>query len=98
MIKRMISLLMIAVLVLGLLAACGKDGPLTVEDAKAVALQDLGLKERQVDSIDVHMTAIGDSVGYAVYISQGEENWEYIIDGISGEIVSKAETDQGHHH
>ena len=98
MIKRTISLLMIAVLVLGLLAACGKDGPLTAEDAKAVALQDLGLKERQVDSIDVHMTAIGDSVGYAVYISQGEENWEYIIDGISGEIVSKAETDQGHHH
>ena len=96
--KRIVSLLMIALLIVGLLAACDNDGPLTVEDAKKVALKDLGVKESKVDSVDVHMTPIGDTVGYAVYISMDGENWEYIIDGISGEILSKAETDEGHHH
>ena len=96
--KRIISLVMIAVLVLGLLAACGKDGPLTAEDAKKIVLNDLGLKERQVDSIDVHMSPAGDSVAYVVYVSKGEAHWQYAIDGISGEILSKAETEHGHSH
>ena len=96
--KRIVSLLMIAVLALGLLAACGKGGPLDAEDAKKVVLADLGVKERQVDSIDVHMTPVGDSVGYAVYVSMGEEHLEYIVDGMTGEILHKAENDHGHSH
>jgi predicted small lipoprotein YifL len=96
--KRIISLLMIAVLMVGMLAACGKDGPLTAEDAKKVVLNDLGVKERNVDSIDVHMTPIGDSMGYIVYVSMGEEHLQYVVDGITGEILHKEETDEGHHH
>lgn len=96
--KRIISLLMIAVLMVGMLAACGKDGPLTAEDAKKVVLNDLGVKERNVDSIDVHMTPIGDSMGYIVYVSVGEEHLQYVVDGITGEILHKEETDEGHHH
>ena len=96
--KRIISLLMIAVLMGGMLAACGKDGPLTAEDAKKVVLNDLGVKERNVDSIDVHMTPIGDSMGYIVYVSMGEEHLQYVVDGITGEILHKEEPDEGHHH
>ena len=96
--KRIISLLMIAVLMVGMLAACGKDGPLTTEDAKKVVLNDLGVKERNVDSIYVHMTPIGDSMGYIVYVSMGEEHLQYVVDGITGEILHKEETDEGHHH
>ena len=96
--KLIISLLMIAVLMVGMLAACGKDGPLTAEDAKKVVLNDLGVKERNVDSIDVHMTPIGDSMGYIVYVSMGEEHLQYVVDGITGEILHKEETDEGHHH
>lgn len=96
--KRIISLLMIAVLMVGMLAACGKDGPLTAEDAKKVVLNDLGVKERNVDSIDVHITPIGDSMGYIVYVSVGAEHLQYVVDGITGEILHKEETDEGHHH
>ena len=96
--KRIISLLMIAVLMVGMLAACGKDGPLTAEDAKKVVLNELGVKERNVDSIDLHMTPIGDSMGYIVYVSMGEEHLQYVVDGITGEILHKEETDEGHHH
>jgi predicted small lipoprotein YifL len=96
--KRIVSLLMIAVLVIGLLAACDKDGPLDAEDAKKVVLADMGLKERQVDSLDVHMSPMGESMAYAVYVTVDDHHWVYMVDGLSGEILQKTETDSGHSH
>lgn len=98
MFKRVISVLLIAVLAIGLLAACGKDGPLTVEDAKAVVLEDLGVKESKVSSIDVHLTNSNGVACYLVYVSYNGENFEYLVNGITGEILSVEETDHGHSH
>ena len=99
MMKRIVSLLLVAVLVLGLLSACGKNGPLTPEDAKAVALKDMGIKERNADSVDAHLSNGPDGVPcYVVYITVDGEHWEYVVDGISGEILSKEEADEGHSH
>ncbi len=97
--KRIVSLLLIAVMVIGLLAACGKDGPLTADDAKAVALEDMGIKEKHADSVDTHLGTDANGVPcYFVYITIDGEHWEYVVDGISGEILSKEETDSGHSH
>ncbi len=97
--KRIVSLLMIAVLVIGLLAACGNDGPLTTDDAKQVVLEDLGIKEKDVDSLDVHITTAADGTAcYLVYVTVDGEHLEYVIDGLSGEILSKEEADHGHSH
>ena len=98
MFKRVISVLLISVLAIGLLAACGKDGPLTVEDAKAVVLEDLGVKESKVSSIDVHLTNSNGVACYLVYVSYNGENFEYLVNGITGEILSVEETDHGHSH
>ena len=98
MFKRIISVLMIAVLALGLLAACGNDGPLSVEEAKSIALKDMGVKESKVDSVDVHVATI-DGVGcYLVYITIDGEHMQYTINGSNGEILAKEETDEGHSH
>lgn len=97
--KRIVSLLLIAVLTVGLLAACGNDGPLTVDDAKKVVLTDLGVKEKQVESIDVHITTAEDGAAcYAVYVTVNGEHLEYMVHGITGEILSKVEADHGHSH
>ena len=96
--KRIISILMIAVLAIGLLAACGKDGPLTTEDAKSVVLKDLGVKESKVSSIDVHLGNVDGVACYLVYVSYNGENFEYVVNGITGEILSVEETDHGHSH
>ena len=98
MFKRVISVVMIAVLAFGLLAACGKDGPLSVEDAKAVVLEDLGVKESKVSSIDVHITTVDGAACYLVYVSYNGENFEYVVNGLTGEILSAEESDHGHSH
>ena len=98
MLKRVISVLMIAVLALGLLAACGNDGPLSVEEAKSIALKDMGVKESKVDSVDVHVATIDSVACYIVYIAMDGEYMEYTINGLNGEILAKEETEEGHNH
>ena len=96
--KRLICLFVMAAMMLCMLAACGKEGPLTVDDAKAIVLEDLGVKESKVSSIDVHITTVDGAACYLVYISYDGENFEYAIDSFSGEILSVEETDSGHSH
>ena len=98
MLKRVISVLMIAVLALGLLAACGNDGHLSVEEAKSIALKDMGVKESKVDSVDVHVSTIDGVACYIVYIAMDGEYMEYTINGLNGEILAKEETEEGHSH
>ena len=98
MLKRVISVLMIAVLALGLLAACGNDGPMSVEEAKSIALKDMGVKESKVDSVDVHVATIDGVACYIVYIAMDGEYMEYTINGLNGEILDKEETEEGHSH
>ena len=98
MLKRVVSVLMIAVLALGLLAACGNDGPLSVEEAKSIALKDMGVKESKVDSVDVHVATIDGVACYIVYIAMDGEYMEYTINGLNGEILDKEETEEGHSH
>lgn len=97
--KRIISLLLIAVMMVSLLAACGNDGPLTTDDATEVVLEDLGVKEKNVDSLDVHITTAADGTAcYLVFVTVDGEHLEYVIHGLTGEILSKEEADHGHSH
>ena len=98
MFKRIISILMIAVLAVGLLAACGSDKPLTMEEAKSIALKDMGAKERQVDSADVHIGSFNGVSCYVVFITIDGEHMQYSINAMTGEILAKQETDEGHSH
>lgn len=74
--KRIISLLLIAVLVLTLFAACGKK-TITVEQAQKIALETIGMTSANhihVDVADYEGTAC-----YSVHISDGgQEIYVYI--------------------
>ena len=95
--KRLICLIILAAMVIGLLAACD-SGPLTVEAAKRIVLKDLGTKESKLSALDVHIATVDGIACYAFYVTYNGENWEYVVNGQTGEILSKAETDHGHSH
>ena len=99
MIKRILSVLLVAMLLVGLLSACGeKGGALTVEEAKALVLKDLNIKASDADSVDLHMTTEGGAACYVVYVSCDGEHWQYTVNSLTGEILAKAENDHGHTH
>ncbi len=85
--------------VIAIFAGGGNDGgPLSTDDAKKVVLSDLGIKESKADSIHIHTTTVNDVPCYSVYVTFNGENWEYIIDGLTGEILEKEESDSSHSH
>ena len=87
------------VAVIAIFAGGGNDGgPLDVNDAKKIVLNDLGVKESKVESPHIHTTEVDGIPCYLVYITYNGHNWEYVINGLTGEILEKEESDGGHSH
>ena len=56
--KRLICLCVLTAMVVCMLCACGKNGPVTVEEAKKIVLKDLGTKESKLSAMDIHVTTV----------------------------------------
>lgn len=97
MMKRMIAICLLSVLLCGLLVACNQDKLISAEKAKAIALQDMGITEDQAKSVDIH-PAVGDEPMFNVYINYNGKNMEYVINALTGEIISKGESSHTHSH
>jgi uncharacterized membrane protein YkoI len=87
------------VAVIAIFAGGGNDGgPLNTDDAKKVVLSDLGIRESKAESLHIHTTEVDGIPCYLVYITYDGHNWEYVINGLTGEILEKEESDGGHSH
>ena len=101
--KKIIIITAVAVVALIALIAIfagggNDDGPLDTEGAKKVVLNDLNTKESKVDSLHIHTTEEDGIPCYLVYVTYNGENWEYLINGLTGEILNKEASDSGHSH
>ena len=63
--KKIFAVLAVSILLLGLLCACGESNAITAEKAQKIAMEDAGLKQKDVS--DVHAHAGGDQ-GYSDYL------------------------------
>lgn len=93
--KRLISMLLLTVLLVGALTACGDDGVISAKEAEKIVLKDLGVKASEVE-MHMHPTSYGDTPCYGIYVTYKGEELTYIIHGITGEILEIAEG--GHSH
>ena len=101
--KKIIIIVVAAIVALIALVAIfagggNTDGPLDTDDAKKVVLNDLGVKESQIGSPHIHTTEVDGIPCYLVYVTYNGHNWEYVINGLTGEILEKEESDGGHSH
>lgn len=81
--KRIISLLLVAVLALTLFAACGKK-TITTEKAQQIALETVGLKTAHHIHVDVQ--EYENKPCFVVHISEGEQEF-YVYVSQTGEVV-----------
>ncbi len=101
--KTLIPILVVAAILVGVLVFAfadsgNDDGPLSTDDAKKVVLNDLNTKESKVDSIHIHAAEEDGIPCYSVYVTYNGKNWEYLINGLTGEILEKEESDSNHSH
>jgi len=89
--KRLIALFLLAVLILPILAACGKTSAfVTPEQAQKIALKAMGYRESQVDEIHTHGGQYEGKPAYTVHIVVGGVDYEYVIRASDGEVLDSA--------
>ena len=81
------KLIAVFLLIALLLAGCSeKTGPLSVADAEKVVLDHAGVK--RAESIHTHIVSGEENPCYSIHITIEGTSYEYLIDAITGEILS----------
>ncbi len=92
--KRVLALLLLAVVMVGLLAACGSK-TISAEKAEKIVLKDLGAKADEVE-MHFHVTEFDGVPCFGIYATYKGVTWAYSIDAATGEILNKEESDHAH--
>lgn len=89
---RTVTFFALAALLLCLFTACGsKDSVISTDQAQKIALEDAGLSAKDVDDVHTHVVDYENYPRYSVHITVGETEYEYVIDVVTGEILSANE-------
>lgn len=85
--KRVFTLLMVAVMLLGLLSACGNKGPITQEKAQKIALEHAGLSEKDVADVHTHISDENGIPCYSIHITTSDDEISVVINATTGEVM-----------
>ena len=99
--KRIISIVMLAAVLLGLLVACsGKDELLTADEVKKIVTDHACADGSVASNVDFHGIAETEDgqVCFQVYITVKGKTYLYQVHATTGEILSVAESSHSHSH
>ena len=94
--RRIVAVLMLALLVLGLFAGCQEESEvISQEDAVAVVLEELGKTEDEVTA-HVHVTTHEGMPCWGVYVTVDGQTYLYAVHCETAEILSVQKSDHSH--
>ena len=93
--KKWIAIALLACILCGLLAGCGKKDPITADQAWQIAAEDLGITTDQAGTPHVHEITYKNKPAYEISITADGTSWLYAISE-TGKILHKSEG--GHNH
>ena len=82
--KRLIALFLLLALIL--VGCAEKTGPLTAEEAQKIVLDHAGVKN--AENVHTHVVSGEEHPCYSIHLTIEGVSYEYLIDGITGEILS----------
>lgn len=89
--KRVFALLLVLVLAVSMLAACEKKtGPVTGDEAQKIALESVGLDEKDVKDVHTHILDQNGIPCYSIHITTADSEFSVVIHAGTGEVLSGA--------
>ena len=86
--KRIFALLMVSIMLMGLLCACGSSSKvLTSEEAQKIALEQAGLTADQVTEVHTHVVTENGVPCYSVHITTADGDFSVVINAGTGEVI-----------
>lgn len=86
--KRIVAFTLLAVMLLGMLTACGKKSALTQEEAQKIALEHAGISQEDVSDMHVHIVQEQGIPCYSFHISSEKGDCTVLVHAGTGEILS----------
>lgn len=86
--KKTISILLIAVMLLGILAGCGNKNTISQDKAISIALKETGVAKKDATDLHVHVSMYQELPCYSVHIVTKTEEFEVIVDAATGEVLN----------
>lgn len=93
--RTLITLLLLLCMAFALLTGCGKDGPITPEQATKIVLEELNVSADDV-TIHTHSGTHEDQPCHIIYVTMDGHTMEYLVHGITGEILAVNESNHSH--
>lgn len=93
--KKLLITLMVMIMAFVLLAGCKDDGPITPDQATKIVLEELGLNPADV-TVHTHAGSHEGQPCHIIYVTQGDHTIEYLVHGVTGEILSYGESSHSH--
>ncbi len=94
--RRIIALCLLAVLLVSVFAGCNSGSDVvTQEEAQQIVLDHLDRKADEVE-MHVHTTTVDEAVCWSVYVTIYGHQLQYVIHGVTGEILSINESNHSH--
>ena len=85
--QRIFALIMVCVMLVGVLAACGSKGPVSQEKAQKIALEYAGLKASDVSDAHIHVTEKDGIPCYSIHITTADKEFSILVNATTGEVV-----------
>ncbi len=85
--KRIVSLLLLTVLLMGLLCACGKKNDiLSVDEAVARVAEHLQIDKKDIKDVYSHIVT-GETPCYSLHFTYDGKSYSLAVDVITGEVM-----------
>lgn len=86
--KRIVAILLIAVLSVSLLTACQEKKAITQEEAQQVAIAHAGLSASDVQDAHIHVSSDNGIPCYSVHITKTDgSDFSVLINAATGEVI-----------
>lgn len=93
--KRLICLLTLVCLLCALLCSCAAKEEITIDQAIAIMMEDLGDDVKVTGNPHVHTGKFNNKECYNIFITVNNESWAYVI-STDGEILAKGPSSHSH--
>ena len=88
--KKMLSVLLLAVLILSLFAGCTEDKTITQEKAVEIAMEAVKADPKTATA-HVHISSYEDMPCFSIHVYAGDDSYEVLIDAATGEVLNIGE-------
>lgn len=86
--KRILALSFALIMMLGILAGCGKSGAITEEQALKIAKEASGYADDQITDVHAHLTTQDGVPCYSIHLTTlTDGEFSYVIHAGTGEII-----------